>query len=296
MVPTDPSSIGLERREAALYVVATPIGNLGDLSPRASRVLAAVDLLLCEDTRHSAALLEQVGARPERWSLNAHNEEGRIPAVLARLEAGGSVALISDAGTPCLNDPGGRLVDAVQAAGLPVVALPGPFAAAVALSGAGLPAVPFTFWGFLAKRSGSRRNQLTERLRAGVGGEVMTHAFYVPGRDLRAFCGDVHAVAPLSRLVVARELSKLHEGWLRGLPGAVAEALSDEQLRGEAVVLVTVDRKSEAGGEELDADALIGQAIADGLERKAALRQISQQTGIGRRELYRRWLQLKDEP
>ncbi len=281
------------RPPAALHVIATPIGNLGDLSPRAARLLATVDLLLCEDTRHSGALLERAGARPERWSLNAHNEESRVAAVIERLRGGSAVALISDAGTPCLNDPGGRLVDAVHTAGLPVVAVPGPFAAAVALSGAGLPAVPFTFWGFVAKRSGSRRNQLAERLQAGPSGELMTHAFYVPGRDLRAFCLDVGHVAPSATLAVARELSKVHEGWLRGLPAEVAGAFEDEQLRGEAVILIAVDRQSQASGAELDVDTLLRAGLEQGRERKAALREISQKTGVARRELYRRWLELQ---
>lgn len=277
-----------------LYVIATPIGNLGDLSPRAAGLLASVDLLLCEDTRHSGALLDAVGGRPERMSLHAHNEDERSAAVLERLRAGASVGLVSDAGTPCLSDPGGVLVDAVQAAGLPVVSVPGPFAVAAALAGAGLPAVPFTFWGFVAKRSGTRRNQLAERLRAGADG-AMTHAFYVPGRDLRAFCIDVAAVAPLASLAVARELSKIHEGWLRGAPATVAEALQNGQLRGEAVVLVAIERGTEPEVGQPDADALLRAALTAGRQRKAALREISQQTGIARRELYRRWSELQSE-
>lgn len=285
---------GTAAEAGSLYVIATPIGNLADLSPRAAGLLASVDLLLCEDTRHSAALLHMVGARPERWSLNAHNEASRTEAVIERLRGGDRVGLVSDAGTPCLSDPGGLLVDGVQAAGLPVVAIPGPFAAAVALSGAGLPAAPFTFWGFVAKRSGSRRNQLVARLRAGPDGATMTHVFYVPGRDLRSFCLDVAAVAAASQLAVARELSKVHEGWLRGPPAAVAAALLDEQLRGEAVVLVVVDRASAADAAEPDVEELLTAAIAAGRERKAALREISQRTGVARRELYRRWLALRD--
>ena len=277
-----------------LYVIATPIGNLGDLSPRAASLLGSVDLLLCEDTRHSAALLELVGARPERWSLHAHNEAGRTAAVVERLRGGALVGLVSDAGTPCLSDPGSLLVDAVQAAGLKVVSVPGPFAVAAALAGAGLPAVPFTFWGFVAKRSGTRRNQLAERLRAGPDG-AMTHVFYVPGRDLRGFCADVAAVAPQASLAVARELSKVHEGWLRGTAAEVESALLDEQLRGEAVVLVAVERGSEAEAGQPDVDELLRAAIAGDRERKAALREISQQTGMSRRELYRRWLALRSD-
>ena len=119
---------------ATLYVVATPIGNLADLTPRAAEVLADVELLLCEDTRHTGHLLATLGLKKETWSLHAHNELGKIPSILARLHAGATVALVSDAGTPALSDPGQLLVDAVHAAGLAVRTLPGPFAVAAALA------------------------------------------------------------------------------------------------------------------------------------------------------------------
>ncbi len=274
-----------------LYVVATPIGNLGDLSPRAAEALAQADLVLCEDTRHTGKLLNHLGLQKHTQSLHAHNEAERLPGVLERLRAGERLALVSDAGTPCLSDPGARLVDAVQAAGLQVVTVPGPFATAAAIAGSGLTPVPFAFWGFLAKKAGERRDQLRARLQPGPEGP-MTHAFYVPGRDLREFSEDLQLVVPLARVVLARELTKVHEGWLRGTPTQVLELLTEEQLRGEAVVLVEVDARSVPGGVQVQAapEELVREARLAGRERREALREIGVKTGLPRRVLYAMWL------
>lgn len=274
-----------------LYVIATPIGNLLDLAPRAAELLADVDLLLCEDTRHTARLLAHIGATTRTRSLNAHNEAERAKGVVERLLSGERIGLVSDAGTPCLCDPGARLVDAAHAAGVTVVSVPGPFAAAAALAGAGIGAVPFTFWGFVDKRGQARQTRLRACLRAGPGGAVHAHTFFVPGRDLRAFCGDVAIAAPSSRVVVARELSKVHEGFVRGTAGRVADLLKDEQLRGEAVVVIEVDQTTEAGDMQVASlGDLIGAAVAAGEARKTALRRIALQTGASRRELYALWV------
>lgn len=278
------------------FVVATPIGHLGDLSPRAAETLAAVDLVLCEDTRHTAKLLQHLGLQKATLSLHAHNEAERVASVLERLQAGASVALVSDAGTPCLSDPGARLVDAVQGAGLDVRTIPGPFATAAALAGSGLCPVPFAFWGFVAKKASERRAQLRVRLRQGPEGP-MTHAFYVPGRDLADFAEDVEDVAPHSRLVLARELTKIHESWLRGTPAQVRGLLRTEHLQGEAVALIEINADSEPGEKQAPADAgeLVAQARAAGRDRKEALRAIGQQTGLGRRVLYGLWLEAGGE-
>ena len=211
-----------------LSVVATPIGNLGDLPKRAAEALAAADAILCEDTRHTGQLLHHLGIKKPLERLDAHTEQDRVAGLVARLQAGARLALVSDAGTPCLSDPGARLVDAVQDAGIPVESLPGPFAAAVALAASGLNPQPFAFWGFLAKKSGERQRQLQARLLPGPDGP-MTHAFYVPGRDLVEVLADVAAVAPQARVCVARELTKLYEEYLRGAPAAVAAALTDPE-------------------------------------------------------------------
>jgi len=274
-----------------LFIVATPIGNLEDLSPRAARMLGAVDVVLCEDTRHTGGLLRHLAVSTDCLSLHQHNEVERIGEVIERLRSGQSAALVSDAGTPCLSDPGARLVAAVHDANLPVVSVPGPFAAAVAFAAAGASASTFSFWGFVAKKPSARRTALVDRLVSGPGGADHAHIFYVPGRDLRAFVSDVGAVAPSSFVVVARELTKIHEGYVRGTPAAVVDGLVDEYLRGEAAVIVQVDRSTQAAPvRAADPDELIKAAIEEGTPRREALRSIAKQTGKARRVLYKLWI------
>ncbi len=275
-----------------LSVVATPIGNLGDLPKRAAEALAAADAILCEDTRHTGQLLHHLGIKKPLERLDAHTEQDRVAGLVARLQAGARLALVSDAGTPCLSDPGARLVDAVQDAGIPVESLPGPFAAAVALAASGLNPQPFAFWGFLAKKSGERQRQLQARLLPGPDGP-MTHAFYVPGRDLVEVLADVAAVAPQARVCVARELTKLYEEYLRGAPAAVAAALTEEQQRGEAVLLIEVAEVA-APPPPVDAADLVRVARQAGEDRKFALRRIGEKTGLSRNELYELWLAAGD--
>ncbi len=277
----------------ALWVVATPIGNLDDLTPRAAEALRAAALVLCEDTRHSSTLLGRVGSAARTLSLHAHNETGRIPTVLAALQDGQNVALVSDAGTPCLSDPGARLVAAVHEAGLPVRTLPGPFAAAAAIAGSGLVPQPFGFWGFLPKKGAARQQALRQRLTPGPDGEPMTHAFYVPGRDLAEALADLAAVQADLAVVVARELTKLHETWHRGTAGALAAAFPEDALRGEAVMLVQVDAPLQ-GAVALDLDAALLE-VAAAADRKEALRALAKRTGQSRRTLYARLTQLLDD-
>lgn len=276
-----------------LFVVATPIGNLDDLTPRAVDVLSRVPLVLCEDTRHSGGLLRHLGAAPRTASLHAHNEQDRIHSVLQHLQSGADAALVSDAGTPCLSDPGVRLVDAVQSEGLSVVSVPGPFAGAVALAGAGLCTSAFSFWGFLPKKSSARRSALVARLAPGPDGALHSHLFYVPGRDVPALCDDIEAIAPAARIAVARELTKIHEGYVRGNAAEVRAALSEEMRRGEAVVIIEVDADTAAAAQEPPSvDSLLSAAITDGEDRKTALRRIAKLTSKGRRQLYARWTEL----
>lgn len=277
----------------ALWVVATPIGNLDDLTPRAADALRQASLVLCEDTRHSATLLGRVGSAARTMSLHAHNETGRIPAVLAALAQGHNVALVSDAGTPCLSDPGARLVAAVHDAGLPVRTLPGPFAAAAAIAGSGLVPQPFGFWGFLPKKGAARQQALRQRLTPGPEGEPMTHAFYVPGRDLAEVLEDIAAVQGDLAVVVARELTKLHETWHRGTAAGLAAGFPEDALRGEAVLLVQIDAPLQ-GAVALDLDAALLE-VANAADRKEALRALARRTGQSRRVLYTRLTQLVGE-
>lgn len=271
-----------------LWVVATPIGNLQDMPPRAAATLADADLILCEDTRHTAPLLHHLGLKKPTRSLHAHNEAGQTEALLDKLLAGESLAIVSDAGTPCLSDPGAQLVDAAHAAGVPVRTLPGPFSAAAALAASGLCPVPFAFWGFLAKRPAERKTELRARLQPGPSGP-MTHAFFVPGRDAREVLDELAELAPTVRVCLCRELTKIHEQYLRGTPAAVANQLTDAQERGEAVLLVEVSSPLQAAV-ALDPPALVAAARAAGEDRRAALQRLAKQTGLGRKALYALWL------
>lgn len=278
-----------------LYVIATPIGNLADLSPRAREVLGSVDLLLCEDTRHTGHLLSALGLRTEAghqecWSLHAHNELAKVPGILERLHAGQNVGLVSDAGTPALSDPGQLLVHAAHEAGIPVRTLPGPFAVAAALAASGLTPIPFAFWGFLPKKAKERRTLWARVLHAAADGQPMTHAFYVPGRDLDDVCAELAVEKPASRVCVARELTKVHEGYVLGRAADIPTLLDAEMLRGEAVLLVEVAELAPVVGEVADPRELVLAAKAAGTDRKVALKDIGERTGLSRNALYALWM------
>lgn len=226
------------RREegGVLYVVATPIGNLEDVTTRARRILGEVDLIAAEDTRRTRQLLSALGLSGELVSLNDHNERDRIPGLIAQMQAGRAIALVSDAGVPTVSDPGFPLIRAAADAGLPVVPIPGPSAVTAALSVAGLPTDRFLFLGFLPPKQARRRKALAAL--ANEPGTIVL--FEAPGRVLDLLA-DVEATLGARRVVVGRELTKLHEEILRGTPAEVSERLSSEggeRLRGEMTVLI----------------------------------------------------------
>lgn len=299
-----------------LYVVGTPIGNLADLTPRAAAILTGADCVLCEDTRHSGPLLARAAAlraalgpagllpllspspstpRPPLVSLHAHNEAARTSSVLARLAAGQAVALISDAGTPLLSDPGGGLVAAAVAAGHAVTPIPGPCAAVAALSAAGLAAGDFLFLGFLSSKSAARRAALA-RLRSLPAALVL----YVPARALAATLADAAAaLGPARRCAVGRELTKRHEEWWRGGVGEGAEVFKARggDLRGEVTLVLERPAAAaavathEEGGEEggspsVDAEAALVSLLADGVPPSAAARALAKALGVPRAGLY----------
>lgn len=233
-----------------LYVVATPIGNLDDLSPRARQVLGEVDAILVEDTRQSAVLLRHAGVSVPMLAVHEHNEGARADALVQRLQAGQRLALISDAGTPLISDPGYRLVAAVRAAGLPVSPIPGPCALVAALSAAGLPTDRFAFEGFLPARAGERQ----ERLSA-LAADPRTLVFYeAPHRILEALEDAARALGGSRRAVLARELTKRFETLLDGtLDALVQRVRSDpDQQRGEIVLVI-------AGAPEAEADSKLAE-------------------------------------
>ena len=222
--------------EAGLYVVATPIGNLQDISLRALRVLGEVDCIAAEDTRHSARLLQHYDLRTPLVALHEHNEERATPALLARIAAGESVALVSDAGTPLISDPGYRLVVAAREQGLPVFVVPGPSAVTAALSVAGLPSDRFVFEGFLPAKAAARRNRLQQ-----LAGETRTLVLFESSHRIEAAVADLAAVfGAQRRAVLCRELTKQFETVHGDELGRLGEWLAADpnQRKGEFVVLV----------------------------------------------------------
>jgi len=276
-----------------LYVVATPLGNLRDLTLRALDVLATASVIAAEDTRVTSVLLRRYGIPTQAISLHAHNESARVATLLAMLEAGKSVALVSDAGTPAISDPGARLVRAVGDAGYAVVPLPGPSALAAAVSAAGLDAEAFAFLGFLPQKAKSRRELL-----AAFAGVPAAIVIYEAPHRVRATATDLAVALGADRtLVVARELTKTFETITRiALGDADAWFAADSNReRGEFVLIVDVQPAAQHSAEEgLTADAerwLV--ALLDELPPARAARVVAAATGIKREVIYARALALK---
>jgi 16S rRNA (cytidine1402-2'-O)-methyltransferase len=259
---------------ACVYVVATPIGNLEDLSPRARRLLGEVSVIACEDTRRTGRLCARFGISTSRLSLHEHNEARRIPALLARLAAGASVALVSDAGTPLVSDPGARFVSAAIEAGYRVVPIPGPSAVLAALVASGLPSALFSFFGFLPRKGRARESRLAD-LRRAPGALVL---FEAPGR-VRETLRELRGALGERRVAVARELTKAFEEIVRGRLGD----LEIEEPRGEVTIVVEA---GEAAQPELPSEAEIDQLLEAGLTPRDAARQLALSRGISRSRAY----------
>jgi 16S rRNA (cytidine1402-2'-O)-methyltransferase len=264
-----------------LYVVSTPIGNLEDITLRAVRILREVDLIACEDTRQTRKLLDHFGISKPTVSYHDHNETGRAAELIEKLNAGANIALVSDAGTPLISDPGYRLVEAAAGAGVAVVPLPGPSAALAALAASGLPTDSFRFSGFLPPKSAQRR-RLIEDLKA----ETATLIFYeAPHRVLDAL-DDIAAVLGRRRVVVARELTKIHEEFLRGTAAEVRAQLADRPVvRGEITILIGKAQEVEESAVPLE-DA-VRELESQGVPRMEAIKQVAKARGISKRECYR---------
>ena len=279
-----------------LYVVATPIGNLGDLSERAREILRSVSLIAAEDTRHTGMLLKHFGIETPQVSLHDHNERQRTPDLVSRLRGGSSIALVSDAGTPAISDPGFDLVRAAAAAAIDVVAVPGPCAAIAALSIGGLPTDRFCFEGFLPARGPARRKRLES-----LAHEARTLVFYEsPHRVSDTLEDCAKAFGETRGAAVAREITKMHEITYRGsLREHIDRAAADPDFgRGELVLLIAGSPESldEAGG-GLDAragalDKVLTVLLAE-LPLKQAARLAAQITDARDNEAYKRALHLK---
>jgi len=269
-----------------LYLVATPIGNLADITHRALQVLRDVAVIACEDTRHTRKLLRHYGIDTKTVSYHEHNEQQRARALVASLQEGSDVAVVSDAGTPAISDPGFRLVRAAIESGISVAPVPGPSALISALIAAGLPTDEFFFGGFLPGRASARRARLNE-LRSVPG----TLIFYEAPHRLAASLKDAYEVLGEREAVVARELTKLHEEIRRGHLSELSEHYASVKPRGEIVLLI--DRTildGPAGTETAPASvsALVQQFETEGLDRRAALKKAARELGLSRAEAYRR--------
>lgn len=278
-----------------LYVVATPIGNLADISERARRTLGAVDLIAAEDTRHSARLLNALDISTPLLALHEHNEVAQAPVLVERLLRGESAALISDAGTPLVSDPGYRLVRAAQDAGIAVRTLPGASAPLAALSIAGLATDRFAFEGFVPARKAARLARLDA-----LAAEPRTLIFFEAPHRLAAMLADCVASFGAEReATLARELTKLHESCQRAPLGELARRVAEgeEPARGECVVLIAGAPKPGVESSSAESDALLAALIAEGVNPKTATAVARRLfPHANRRELYQRAIELdKDE-
>jgi 16S rRNA (cytidine1402-2'-O)-methyltransferase len=273
----------------AVYVVATPIGNLEDITLRALRVLKGVDVIACEDTRQTQKLLNHYGITTRAVSYHEHNERERAAELAADLGKGSRIALVTDAGMPGISDPGFRLIQAAIDLGVPVVPIPGASAFLSALAASGLPTDAFEFRGFLPAKRGERRTAL-EGLR-----EVScTQAFYeAPHRVIEALEDVVEVLGPERRVVVARELTKVHEEFLRGQAGEVLATLKARgDVKGEITLLLGKAESSEprASSSNVSLAERVKQIMAEEqADEKAALKKVAKERGIGKSEAYREW-------
>ena len=270
-----------------LYLVATPIGNLEDITLRALRVLKEADLIACEDTRQTQKLLQHYDVHKELVSYHEHNELTRAPELVIQLEEGAQVALVSDAGMPVVSDPGHRLVVLCLRHHIPVVPIPGPSAFVAALAASGLPTEEFLFVGFLPSRAGARRKKI-EELRA----EPRALVFYEAPHRLAEMLADAAEILGSRQAVVAREVTKIHEEFLRGSLAELRDAARVREPRGEITLLI--GPAEEGAPQELPSVSLkqrVQQLEAEaGLDRKAALKQAARERGLGKREAYKRLL------
>ncbi len=272
-----------------LYLVATPIGNLGDITLRALDVLKRVDRIACEDTRQTQKLLNHFAISTPTESCHEHNEHERTSALVAALKGGARIAVVTDAGMPGISDPGTWLASAAIAAGIPVFPIPGANAALSALVASGLPTEAFHFLGFLPEKAGARRTRI-ETL-AAAGGEAGTLVFYeAPHRILDTLADFESVFGPDLRVVVARELTKLHEEFLRGTVAEVRRELAArDRIRGEITLLVQApaERTDPAGSSETIVSRMARMQSEAGIDEKEAMKRVARELGRSKSEIYR---------
>lgn len=268
-----------------LYIVATPIGHLADLTIRAIATLGRADVIYAEDTRHSRTLTQHYGITTQLKAYHEHNGEAVRPEILARLSQGEAVALISDAGTPLISDPGFKLVRDCAAAGFDCVALPGPSAVMAALSAAGLPTDTFVFAGFLPPKDGQRRTRLAELMSVSA-----TLVFFEAPTRIADTLATLAQIMPTRPVVVARELTKLHETLHRGLAADLAVHFEAEPARGEIVLLIGPP-DAAASTDPAEIDARLSRAL-ETLSIRDAAAMVAEAMGLPRKQIYQRALDM----
>jgi 16S rRNA (cytidine1402-2'-O)-methyltransferase len=276
-----------ENLAPGLYLVATPIGNLEDITLRAIRVLKQADLIACEDTRQTQKLLNHYGIDTPTTSYHEHNEAARAAELVEKLAQGSRVAVVSDAGMPGISDPGFRLVSLVIERGLPVIPIPGATAFVAALVASGLPSEMFSFRGFLPPKSAGRRRQLEE-----IRNSTQTEIFYeAPHRILPALEDVAAVLGPRRRIVVARELTKIHEEFLRGTATQVLDTLKIRgEVKGEMVLIIGPAEETENAVPTVSIRNRVEQLMREeNLEEKSALKKAAKERGISKSAAYREW-------
>lgn len=274
-------------KKGALYIIATPIGNLEDITLRALRVLREVDLIAAEDTRHSRKLLSHFGISKPLTSYFDHNKNIKGALILEKLQEGMSVALISDAGTPCISDPGYQLIRDAWSSGVNVVPIPGPCAAVAALSASGLPVDSFVFEGFLPNRSGKRRDKL---LRLKDEGRVLI--FYEAPVRILATLLDVMEILGDRDAVLAREVTKIHEEFLRGKVSEILDTMEARMIKGEIVLMIAPSPPDEKEHGDMVETLLSRYILEEGMSVKDAVKRVVLETGEAKSGVYRQALKL----
>jgi 16S rRNA (cytidine1402-2'-O)-methyltransferase len=290
-MPADPSPLA-----PGLYVVATPIGNLNDITLRALNVLRGVDRIACEDTRQTQKLLNHFEIATPTVSCHEHNERERARELVQAIKAGGRIAVVTDAGTPAISDPGGWLVREAIAAAVPVIPIPGANAAITALIASGLPAEEFEFLGFLPEKAGARRTRL-EKLAAEPRETTRTLIFYEAPHRILDTLADLESIwGPALRVVAARELTKIHEEFVRGTVAVVRKELAiRDRIRGEITLLIESPARSASSGiapgsasaHEKISDRIAKMTADAGVDEKEALKRLARELGRAKSDLYR---------
>src|SRR5215469_114271 len=273
-----------ESKKGTLFVVATPIGNLEDITYRAVRVLKEADLIACEDTRHTAKLLQHYGIDKTTVSYHEHNEAERAEELAAKLEQGLSIAQVSDAGTPGVSDPGYRVIKLAIERGVQVVPVPGPSALLAALAAGGLPTDSFEFYGFLPAKSGQRRS-LLESLRNSQNTIVVYEAPHRIAETMKDIAELLGAERPI---VLARELTKIHEEFLRGSAEEVLALVQEHELKGEITLLIGKSQERTSASAKQNIASRLEEIMREQkLDQNAALKVLAKEQGISKSEAYR---------